>query len=48
MEIAQQRQEILDEMESAILSYVGSLPYRDTMEELKEELEQFGFTLGTA
>ena len=48
MEFDQRRQEMLDEMESMILSYVGSFPFNDSMEELKEELEEFGFTLGTA
>ncbi len=48
MEFDQQRQAMLDEMESTILLYVGSVPLNDSMDDLKEELEQFGFTLGRA
>ncbi|HXZ26472.1 MAG TPA: hypothetical protein VEG08_00580 [Terriglobales bacterium] len=40
--------ERLDEMEVEILNYAASLPPNQAMDDLKEELEHFGFTLGSA
>ncbi len=43
----QHQQTVLDELENSILYYVTSLPSPDSMEDLKAELEHFGFTLGS-
>ncbi len=44
----QHQRDRLDDMELEILNYVATLPPAETMEDLKEELEHFGFTLGSA
>ncbi len=44
----QRQQQMFDDIENEILDYAASLTPAGTMEELKEELEHFGFTLGSA
>lgn len=44
----QRQQQMLDDMENEILNYAASLPATETLDDLKEELEHFGFTLGSA
>ena len=43
----QQQQEMLEAMELEILDYVASAPMGEAMDDLKKELEQFGFSLGS-
>ena len=40
--------ELLDQIEIEILSFATSAPDARMMDYLKEELEHFGFTLGSA
>ena len=44
----QRQQEMLDDIEIEILNYVASLPLAETVDDLKRELEHFGYTLGNA
>jgi hypothetical protein len=44
----ERQQERLEDMELEILNYAASLPPNQPMDDLKRELEHFGFTLGSA
>jgi len=44
----QLQREILDDMESEVLNYAASMPEAEALDDLREELEHFGFTLGSA
>jgi len=44
----ERQQERWDEMELEVLDYAASLAPNQPMDDLKEELEHFGFTLGSA
>lgn len=48
MVLDQRQRERLDDVELEILNYVASLAPNEAMDDLKEELEHFGFTLGSA
>ena len=43
-----QQQKMLEDMELEILDYVASAPMGQALDDLKQELEHFGFTLGSA
>ncbi len=44
----ERQQQRLEDMEVEILNYAASLSPDEAMDELKEELQHFGFTLGSA
>lgn len=44
----QRQQQMLDDMENEVLDYAASLLPAESMDDLKEELAHFGFTLGSA
>jgi virulence-associated protein VapD len=43
----QRQQEMLENMELEILDFVSSAPIGQAMDDLKRELEHFGFCLGS-
>ncbi len=44
----QRQQERLEQLELEIADYVAMLPSAEAMDELKEELQHYGLTLGQA
>jgi hypothetical protein len=44
----QVQRERLDDMENEILNFAASMPEPEAMDDLKRELQHFGFTLGSA
>lgn len=44
----ERQQELLDDMENEILDFAASAPLGEAMDDLKKELEHFGFSLGSA
>ncbi len=44
----QRQQERLEQLELEIADYVATLPSAESMDELKEELEHYGLSLGQA
>ncbi|HYX69429.1 MAG TPA: hypothetical protein VE825_09875 [Terriglobales bacterium] len=44
----QRQQEMLENMELEILDFVASAPMGEALDDLKRELEHFGFSLGSA